>query len=465
LLHLRQALPDSEPVDALLARAAAALHVPGDELEAWRRFIATGPDTPDTPGAGASAARAGARKWPSCTVRGPAACYLRVLQGDVSLDENPVAPGRFLPLEPAPFCATPADRPSTGSRSNGSSLRRRRRAGPVRGQEIACRFPGSDQGIRDFSCRETGGRLIGVMGGSGTGKSTLVSLLNGSLPPDSGRVRLNGLDLYRNPGALEGVIGHVPQDDLLFEDLTVRENLDYNARLCLAGLTDGERRERVQQMLRELHQEEIADLKVGDPLAKTISGGQRKRLNIALELIREPAVLFVDEPTSGLSSADSDIVMGLLKAQAARGRLVIAVIHQPSSNLFRQFDALWILDRGGVPVYMGHPLEAARHFREAAHLAGADHGVCPECGNVNPEQIFAVIETREIDADGRFSRERKYAPEFWHAAWRKAAPAPAGPVAGGTAAAESEAVPRGSDRRSSWRARGGRGGPAAPTGW
>jgi ABC transport system ATP-binding/permease protein len=206
----------------------------------------------------------------------------------------------------------------------------------------------------------------------------------------------------------------VPQDDLLFEDLTVRENLDYNARLCLAELSDDRAPGARPPDARELHQEEIADLKVGDPLAKTISGGQRKRLNIALELIREPSVLFVDEPTSGLSSADSDVVMGLLKAQAARGRLVIVIIHQPSSNLFRQFDALWILDKGGVPIYMGHPLEAARHFREAAHLAGADRGVCPECGNVHPEQIFSIIESKAIDADGRFTRERRFPPEFWH---------------------------------------------------
>ena len=195
-------------------------------------------------------------------------------------------------------------------------------------------------------------------------------------------------------------------------------------RAIAAARLVAERGERVCKMLAELQQEEIADLKVGDPLAKTISGGQRKRLNIALELIREQSVLFVDEPTSGLSSADSDVVMGLLKAQAARGRLVIAIVHQPSSNLFRQFDALWILDKGGVPVYMGHPLEAARHFREAAHLAGGDRGVCPECGNVHPEQIFALIESKATDADGRFTRERRFPPEFWHDAWRKTAPVP-----------------------------------------
>jgi ABC transport system ATP-binding/permease protein len=423
-LHIRHALPDSGArVDRLLVRVAAVFHVPETELAAWRQFIAATPETPDTP----LCRRFRRAGWRAeiVVLHSPwtGRLFLRVLQGAASLDENPVAPGRFLPLEPGAIL-----RDAGGQAVYLCEIERLFKSHattvPIlfEAEAVEYRFPGGEQGIREFSFRETGGRLIGVMGGSGTGKSTLISLLNGSLSPDSGRVVLNGIDLHRDSAALEGVIGSVPQDDLLFEDLTVRENLDYNARLCLAGLTEEERRARVLRTLQELHQEDIADLKVGNPLAKTISGGQRKRLNIALELIREPSILFVDEPTSGLSSADSDIVMGLLKAQAARGRLVIAIIHQPSSNLFRLFDALWILDKGGVPVYMGHPLEAARHFRETAHLAGADHGVCPECGNVNPEQIFSIIESKEIDADGKFSRARKFPPEFWQDAWRKSAP-------------------------------------------
>jgi ABC transport system ATP-binding/permease protein len=433
-LHIRQALPDAGGrVDGLLERVAGSFHVPAEELEAWRRFVAAGPDMPDGP----RCRRFRRDGWPAelAVLDSPwtGRLFIRVLRGEVSIDDNPLAPGRFVPLEPGAIL-----RDAGGQAVYRFEIERlfagAAETEPIRfeAENLEYVFPGGGGGIRDFSFRETGGRLVGVMGASGTGKSTLVQLLNGSLPPRSGRVRLNGLDLYRDAAALEGAIGTVPQDDLLFEDLTVRENLDYNARLCLAELTDAERRERVRRMLAELNQEEIADLKVGGPLAKTISGGQRKRLNIALELIREPSVLFVDEPTSGLSSADSDVVMGLLKAQAARGRLVIVIIHQPSSNLFRQFDALWILDKGGVPVYMGHPLEAAPHFRETAHLAGAGRGVCAECGHVHPEQIFSIIESKRIDADGRFTRERRFSPEFWHETWRMGAAvvAPAGEGAG-----------------------------------
>ncbi|MGD9612062.1 MAG: ATP-binding cassette domain-containing protein [Kiritimatiellia bacterium] len=438
-LQIRQALPDAgERADRLLARVSEAFHVPETEWAAWRQFFAAGPDAPD--GEWCRRFRRAGWRAEIAVLHSPwtERFFIRALRGDVSLDDNPVAAGRFLPLAPGAIL-----RDAGGQAVYRCDIERlfgpAAASAPIRfeAENVGYRFPGGEGGIRDFSFRETGGHLVAVMGGSGVGKSTLVQLLNGSLKPDSGRVLLNGIDLYQNPAALEGVVGTVPQDDLLFEDLTVRENLDYNARLCLAGLSDDARRARVRQMLVELQQEEIADLKVGDPLAKTISGGQRKRLNVALELIREPSVLFVDEPTSGLSSADSDVVMGLLKAQAARGRLVIAIIHQPSSNLFRQFDALWILDKGGVPIYMGHPLEAARHFRETVHLAGADRGVCPECGNVNPEQIFSLIESKAIDADGRFTRARQFPPEFWHDAWRKIAPPPAA-----AAEAASEPPPR-----------------------
>jgi len=149
------------------------------------------------------------------------------------------------------------------------------------GRSLDFRFPGSDNGLHHFSFNQGSGQMIGIMGGSGTGKSTLLSILNGSLPPDSGELLINGRNLYAHTSELEGVIGYVPQDDLLFEDLTVAQNLYYNARLCLNNLSPEETRTRVEKILATLGQLETKDLKVGSPLDKTISGGQRKRLNIA----------------------------------------------------------------------------------------------------------------------------------------------------------------------------------------
>ena len=282
------------------------------------------------------------------------------------------------------------------------------------GDHLEFRFPGSEKGIHDFSFSENSGRMVAIMGGSGAGKSTLMGILNGTLRPDSGELRINGLQVYAQSKAVEGVIGFVPQDDLLFEDLTVFENLYYAARLCMAHLSKDELVRRVKGLLSDLGQADVANLKVGSPLNKSISGGQRKRLNIALELIREPTILFVDEPTSGLSSADSDMVMRLLKAQAALGKLVFVVIHQPSSKIFRSFDALWILDQGGWPIYSGTPLEAMGYFRSRGGLPGEEEAICSGCGGVNPEQLFEIIEDKLIDNEGIPTRERRIAPPEWN---------------------------------------------------
>ena len=160
-------------------------------------------------------------------------------------------------------------------------------------------------------------------------------------------------------------------------------------------------------------------MKVGSPLKKLISGGQRKRLNIALELIREPSILFVDEPTSGLSSTDSEKVMLLLKHQARQGKLIIVNIHQPSSSIFKLFDKLWIMDIGGRPIYNGNPLDAIIYFKKEVNYVNADICECYNCGNVNPEQVLEIVETKMIDNSGNFTSERRFTPEFWYSLFRE----------------------------------------------
>lgn len=275
-------------------------------------------------------------------------------------------------------------------------------------------FKSGRAGLQNINIYEQGGKLVGIMGASGSGKSTLLSVLNGSSPPSSGRVRLNGIDIYAEPDKVQGLIGYVPQDDLLMEDLTVFENLYYNARLCCSRETREQTTEKVERLLHQLGLYEIKDLKVGSPLDKIISGGQRKRLNIGLELLREPWVLFVDEPTSGLSSRDSENIMDLLKELALRGKLVFVVIHQPSSDIFKMFDTLIILDVGGFQIYYGNPVESVIYFREIINAANKTQGACPVCGNINPEQIFNIIETRIVNEYGRLTNARKISPGQWY---------------------------------------------------
>jgi ABC-type multidrug transport system ATPase subunit len=133
--------------------------------------------------------------------------------------------------------------------------------------------------------------------------------------------------------------------------LSVYENLYFNTRLCGSDYEEGQIHALIEEALLDFDLQEARDLKVGDAFATILSGGQRKRLNIALELIREPSILLVDEPTSGLSSADSENVISLLKRQTIKGKLVIANIHQPSSDVFKMFDKLLVMDQGGRVIY------------------------------------------------------------------------------------------------------------------
>jgi ABC transport system ATP-binding/permease protein len=294
--------------------------------------------------------------------------------------------------------------------------------------DLGYRFRDGASALHNICLSETGGRLVGIMGGSGSGKTTLLNVLNGTLQPTSGKVLINGTDIHRGATHPAGLMGHVPQDDLLVEDLTAFDNLLFAAKLCFGGHPGEYLEGLVRNTLSSLGLEEVAHLRVGNVLDPTLSGGQRKRLNIALELLREPQVLFLDEPTSGLSSRDSENVMDLLKELALKGKLVFTVIHQPSSDIFKLFDSLLILDTGGYPVYYGNPVEAVVWFKRAAHLLERHAGACPECGNVNPEQIFSILEARVVDEYGRITSQRKVNPQTWHELYLEKGPAAPVPV-------------------------------------
>jgi ABC-type multidrug transport system ATPase subunit/ABC-type multidrug transport system permease subunit len=204
------------------------------------------------------------------------------------------------------------------------------------------------------------GELVGLMGDSRAGKTTLLNSLNGYVAPTEGQVLLNGQDLlqfYRN---FAPFIGYVPQDDIIHRDLTVFETLYYSARLRLPRDTsDVEIEARIQAVLKDLELEGTEHVLIGSPDKRGISGGQRKRVNLAMELLTDPHILFLDEPTSGLSSQDAEVVMRLLRALSDRGKTILVTIHQPGLEVFRLLDNLVLLtkdpgsDEPGRLVYYG----------------------------------------------------------------------------------------------------------------
>ncbi|MFF3203606.1 FHA domain-containing protein [Streptomyces sp. NPDC002962] len=198
--------------------------------------------------------------------------------------------------------------------------------------------------------------LLAVVGPSGAGKSTLLGALTGQRPADHGTVVYDGRDLYRDYAELRQRIGLVPQDDILHAQLTVRSALVYAAELRFPQDTaKAERRERVEEVIRELGLEQRA----GQPV-HTLSGGQRKRVSVALELLTKPSLLFLDEPTSGLDPGMDRSVMHMLRGLADDGRTVIVVTHSVLS--LDVCDRLLVLAPGGRVAYYGPPEDALAFF-------------------------------------------------------------------------------------------------------
>ncbi len=286
-------------------------------------------------------------------------------------------------------------------------------------KNLSYKFPNGTIGVKNINLAEAHGKLVAIMGVSGAGKTTLMNVLAGIEKPCDGEVLINGINLHKNKNAFEGVIGLVPQDDLLIEELTVFQNLFFNAKLCFKDKSDQEIRVLVDNTLDKLGLLDFKDLTVGSPINKVISGGQRKRLNIALEIIREPSILFLDEPTSGLSSRDSENVMDLLRELSLKGKLIFVVIHQPSSDIYKMFDNVLLLDVGGYMIYYGNPVEAVMYFKRMDAQINSEVGECPTCGSVNPELIFNIVEARVVDEFGKYTDKRKVSAPKWEELYKE----------------------------------------------
>jgi ABC-type multidrug transport system ATPase subunit len=286
-------------------------------------------------------------------------------------------------------------------------------------QNIRYNYTNSNQGINNLSLYATSGELLGIMGGSGVGKSTLIKILSGCLPPQSGEVKINGWNIYKLSKLDLQFIGVMHQEECLVEELSVFENLYFSAKASIGGISDEELVNLCKKKLYELDLIDCQDNIVGPPENRQLSGGQRKRLAIAMEIIRDPKILLVDEPTTGLSSADSEMVMNILKNIALEGKLVIVNIHQPSSEIFKLFDGVILIDKGGIPIFMGHPVEAILHFKKETNRVDKDTSACECCGSIKPEQIFEMVEERTIDEYGQKRLNRKFSPDYWHQKYLK----------------------------------------------
>ena len=241
------------------------------------------------------------------------------------------------------------------------------------------------------------GDMIALMGPSGAGKTTLLLTLNGYLPPTSGQVRINGEDLYTIYDALRGSIGYVPQDDIVHPELTVFEAVKYSARFRLPpDYSEDEIDRRVEETLRDLGLEAVMNLQIGKPEKKVLSGGQRKRVNIALELVTDPVILFLDEPTSGLAADDTTALINLLADLTRKtGKTIIMTIHQPAKDEFERFNLAFIMGYGGIPTYFGPTGDNAYRFFASILDRQGGHPSISTRKIDNPRDMFDMLNVRE----------------------------------------------------------------------
>lgn len=215
---------------------------------------------------------------------------------------------------------------------------------------------GGKQILRDVSFGVPEKSLVGVIGPSGSGKSTLLKALTGYRPADQGEVLYDHRNLYKHFAELRQRIGLVPQDDILHKELAVKKALKYAAKLRFpADTTAAEREARIDEVLRELKLDVHKDKKV-----TSLSGGQRKRVSVALELLTKPSLIFLDEPTSGLDPGMDRDVMQLLRGLADDGRTVLVVTHSVAELAL--CDKLLVMAPGGAVAYFGPPEEALNFF-------------------------------------------------------------------------------------------------------
>jgi len=239
------------------------------------------------------------------------------------------------------------------------------------------------------------GEVVGLMGPSGCGKTTLMKIMNGCERATAGGVFYDNVNLEQNLGRFTSQIGYVPQDDIMHPELTVRETLFYAARLRLPKeVTDLEVTQKVEEVVNDLGLKDRLGTQIGSPERKGLSGGQKKRVNLAMELMTDPKILFLDEPTSGLSSKDTSSVMELLRRIARERQIAIVItIHQPSLRNYQRLDQVIYLKQGRLSYFGRAWTDSVSYFvtDTPPELAG-------------PDSVMEVLD--EVDAAGLQQRFR-----------------------------------------------------------
>jgi ABC-type multidrug transport system ATPase subunit len=281
-------------------------------------------------------------------------------------------------------------------------------------EDLVHDFTNDSQALDQVNFSVQRGEMLCIIGPSGSGKSTLLAALSGQRRPTHGKVKLNGLSLYDHRESLVPFVAHMPQEEALNPQLTVREHLRHALTIRRPDLAPSEQGRRVDSLLAELGLQRIAHRKVGSPGEKTISGGERSRLNLGLDLGSRAELFLFDEPISGLSSKDSEHVAETLRA-LAREKIVIASLHRPGASVLRLFDKVLLLDDGGKVAFFGTPSQMVAYFREACVEHGVSHPSIVAKTTLGADFVFDILETplSAIGDSVNTGAARRFPSSFW----------------------------------------------------
>ena len=287
----------------------------------------------------------------------------------------------------------------------------------LRAQNLAFRYTDSENSVKPFSISEESGKLVGIIGNNGVGKSTILKLIAGHLNPSQGNIYINDTDLIKENFRIQSVIGFVSHDNMVFSELSIYDNLFFQARLSLGNLSETRILQRIEEVVRKFSVQDLLHVKAKDLNSRNFSEYMRKCINIAIEMLRNPLILCLDEPLTGLSYTDAKRLMNLLKEEVYSGKLVIMTVHLPTLEIFKFYDKIWLIDYDGHIIYSGEPRNAYSYLNNTGLIPYHLRDKNPD--EVSPEELINLIETRKIDPDGRISNERLIKPEVWYDVFRK----------------------------------------------
>ncbi|KAF9171373.1 hypothetical protein BGX20_007702 [Mortierella sp. AD010] len=278
-------------------------------------------------------------------------------------------------------------------------------------EHLGLTLPNGTSVLQNVSGILRSGRTCAIMGPSGSGKTTLISMLTSKVPNNEGRILINGRE--ENLSHYRKLIGYVPQDDIMIRELTVHDILLHSAYMRLPStLKRTQMTEKVLEIIDFLGLSSVMDSVVGDAERRGISGGQRKRVNIGMELVADPSILFLDEPTSGLDSSTSGDVCKLLRSVARRkGLTVAAVIHSPSPVAFDQFDDILLLGQNGRVVFHGPRTEAPAYFAAIGF---------PTPDGASPSDFYMDVISNNVKSKIAKKFKPFYLSRYWESYCRRA---------------------------------------------